>query len=227
MDESLKKIKKAIEISEKAFQEIIQEHLKIGMSEIEVSDLLTQKLKEYGATELAFPTILVSGIRGCLPHGLPSQKIIEAGDFITIDFGAKYEGYCADITRTIVMKPVTNRKLKKIYDVVKKANKIAIESIREGITCYELDLIVRNYITSQGFGEYYIHPLGHGVGSGVHEPPFIHKKSMEVLKKGMILAIEPGIYIRGVGGVRIEDVVLVLEKSGKVLTSYSKELIEV
>jgi Xaa-Pro aminopeptidase len=187
-----------------------------GQKEREVADNIRSSLKKFGARP-AFRIIVASGKRSAKPHGFATDKIIRRGDLVVIDFGAVYNGYCSDMTRTfIVGKPTA--KQKKIYRIVKEAQKRAIKAIRAGKACFEIDMAARQYIEKQGFGKYFIHSTGHGIGRRVHEAPKISKKNRRRLRKGMVITIEPGIYIKGWGGVRIEDMVLVTRRGCKALT---------
>lgn len=187
-----------------------------GQTEKEVASQIKLKLKSFGARP-AFRIIIASGKRSANPHGFATRKIIKKGELVVIDFGALYNGYRSDITRTIVVgKP--SAKQKKIYRIVLTAQKRALKVVRAGKICAEVDQAAREHIAEKGFGKYFIHSTGHGVGKKVHQAPKISRKNRRRLKAGMVLAIEPGIYMKGWGGVRIEDMVLVTKNGCRVLT---------
>jgi len=198
--------------------------LKTGMTEIEAAAEADRVLFELGAEKLAFPTICVSGERGCLPHGEPSEKVIGEGDFVTLDFGAVADGYCADMTRTVAMGRVTDLQ-RRVYQIVLTAQQAAIDVCKAGSRCFDVDKAARDVIKAEGFGDAFIHGTGHGVGTEVHEDPKMNKESEEILEENMAVTIEPGIYITGKFGVRIEDLAIVT-KFGIINTVKStKELI--
>jgi len=182
-------------------------------------------MKKRGASKLSFESIVASGKRSSLPHGVASNKIIEDGDMITLDFGCIYNGYCSDMTRTLVLGKANNKQ-KEIYNVVLEAQKTSLAAIKPGITGEELDTIARNIISEKGYGQYFGHGLGHGVGLEVHELPHVNVRGKVPMEPGMMITIEPGIYIPDFGGVRIEDLVLVTEDGYKVLSNSTKDLIE-
>lgn len=222
-ENELATIKKAIEIAEIAFTQLLPE-IKPGVSERELAVNLEFYMRQLGAEGASFPIICASGARSALPHGSPTDKLIEHGDFVTIDFGASYDGYISDITRTVAIGEV-NRQQREIYKIVLEAQLNALENVKPGMTGIEADLFTRDVITSYGYGENYGHGTGHGIGMDVHEAPSVSPRGQEVLKPGMLITIEPGIYLPGVGGVRIEDDVLVTANGLEVLTKLRKELV--
>lgn len=223
-DKELEKIKQAEEIGSKAFEHIL-EFIKPDVREKDIALEIEYFMKKNGADGIAFDTIAISGKRTSLPHGTPSNKKIEKGDFVTMDFGCNVDGYCSDMTRTIVVgKPSGEQK--KIYNVVKEAQQIGLDAIRRGIRGCDADKAAREYIEKCGFGQYFRHSLGHGVGLLVHELPNLSPKSEIVLQENMVVSCEPGIYIPDFGGVRIEDLVVVKKDGCENLTSVTKELIE-
>ncbi|MCC0635481.1 MULTISPECIES: aminopeptidase P family protein [unclassified Clostridioides] len=224
-EDEIKYIKKACEIVDATFYHII-DFIKVGMTERQVENEIVRFIKELGGQKESFDTIVASGLRGALPHGKASEKIIEYGDFVTFDFGAKYNNYCSDITRTICM-GTTNKELEKIYNIVKKANEECIKVLKPGMTAGEIDKVARDIISSYGYGDNFGHNLGHGVGIMVHEYPALTSESNEVLKEGMVVTIEPGIYVPELGGVRIEDDVLITQDGCMRLTISTKDLIVV
>ena len=215
---------KAQQIADEAFEHILT-YIKPGVREIDVANELIRVMKEKGATGESFEIIVASGVRGALPHGVASEKSIEAGELVTLDFGCVYHGYCSDMTRTVAVGPVSE-KHRHIYETVRKAQETALAAVRPGITGQELDKIARDIITEAGFGEHFGHGLGHGVGLEVHEGPSISKAGTTPIEPGMVITDEPGIYLDGFGGVRIEDIILVTEDGKRVLSSSPKELIE-
>jgi Xaa-Pro aminopeptidase len=225
-DESeIELIAKAAEIADKAFEHIL-EYIKPGIREIDIALELEFFMRKQGATGLSFNTIAASGTRSSLPHGAASEKVIELGDFLTLDYGCVYKGYCSDMTRTLVVGKA-NDKQKEMYSAVLDAQEAALKAIKPGMNCFDLDKIARDIITERGYGDKFGHGLGHGVGRQVHESPRVSFKSNEVLEAGMIITDEPGIYIPGFGGVRIEDLVLVTNDGYKVLSNSPKHLIEI
>ena len=205
----LESISKCAALGDRCFSHILG-FIEAGMSEKQVAAEIERFLFAGGAEALAFDTICVSGERSCLPHGEPSDKIIEKGEFLTMDFGAVIDGFCGDMTRTIAIGSAT-AEMKKIYAVVLEAQLAAIDFIKAGVRCFDADKVARDIITREGYGEYYPHGLGHGVGTEVHEPPTLNAKSEEVLEKDMVITIEPGIYIPDRFGVRIEDLAIVTD----------------
>ncbi len=220
----IRKIKKAADISAKVYQEILP-LLKPGTKEQEISAELEYRIRRNGGTGSAFEPIVASGVRSAMPHARASSKRFQKGDFVTLDFGALYEGYVCDITRTVVLGKATPRQ-KKIYDLVLKAQTKAIKNACSGMKGFELDKVARDVINNAGFKDYFGHGLGHGIGLLVHDSPGINTRSQEVLKPGMVITIEPGVYLPGWGGVRIEDDILITRNGCKVLTNIDRELLE-
>lgn len=223
-DKELTYIKKACEIADNTFNHILT-FIKVGMSEKEVENEIVRYIKEQGGQKESFDIIVASGKRGSLPHGKASEKIIDKNDFVTFDFGVKFNNYSSDITRTICMGE-GNEELVKIYNIVRKANEEVIRLLKSGMTSGEADKIARDIIQKEGYGKYFGHNLGHGVGIMVHEYPALSPNSKEILCEGMVVTVEPGIYIPNLGGVRIEDDVLITKNGCVRLTTSSKELIE-
>jgi Xaa-Pro aminopeptidase len=226
-EKEVAKMSQAAEITDQVYQKILKV-VKSGMSEKDLAKLILTFFEELGADGLSFDIIVVSGKNGALPHGQPSNKIIQEGELITVDFGCKYQGYCSDFTRTFAISgKEINPKLKEIYQVVKEAQWQGIQAVKAGIKCKEIDKIVRDYIQQKGYGEYFIHSTGHGLGIEVHEQPYVSSQDNTILQPGMVITIEPGIYIPDFGGVRIEDDVLVTATGYQLLTKSSRELISV
>ena len=223
-DESeIQVLKEAAKIADDAFQHILA-HIKPGVSERAVANELEFFMRNQGADSSSFDMIVASGTRSALPHGVASDKIIEKGDMVTLDFGAYYKGYCSDLTRTIAVGE-PNEKLKEIYSIVLEAQKLALEKIKPGMSCKEADAIPRNYIRDHGYGNYFGHSTGHGIGLDIHEGPTLSTRSTQLLEKGMVVTVEPGIYISGIGGVRIEDDIVLTEQGNERLTHAPKDLI--
>lgn len=218
-------IKKATKIADKCYKHILK-FIKPGMKETTVANEMIRYMKELGATKESFETIVASGKRGALPHGVASNKVIKKGEFITLDFGCVYKGYCSDITRSFMVGHAS-KEMKRIYNIVKQAQMRAIKSIKEGIKASEVDKVARDYIESRGYGKYFTHSTGHGLGIVVHDPISVSKFSDTILEENMIITVEPGVYIPGVGGIRIEDDVLVKKDGYEVLTKATKKLMTI
>ncbi|WP_436884309.1 M24 family metallopeptidase [Mammaliicoccus sciuri] len=219
----IKLIQKAADIVDETYEHILK-WVKPGMTENEVNNEMEMFMRSKGATCSSFDTIVASGHRGALPHGVASNKVIEEGDMITLDFGALYEGYVSDVTRTFAIGE-PKEEMKKIYNIVLEAQLAALEQIKPGMTGKEADTIARDIIKSYGYGEQFGHSLGHGIGLEVHEGPALSQKSDIVLEENMCITLEPGIYVDGLGGVRIEDDVLVTKNGLQRFTKSSKDLI--
>ncbi|WP_404452985.1 Xaa-Pro peptidase family protein [Virgibacillus necropolis] len=222
--EELTILKAAAKIADDAFEHI-QSFIKPGVKEIDVSNELEFFMRKQGATSSSFDIIVASGYRSALPHGVASDKKIESGELVTLDYGALYQGYCSDTTRTVAVGEISDE-LKTIYNTVLTAQLKGVEGIKPGITGVQADALTRDYITEKGYGKYFGHSTGHGVGLEVHEGPGLSVKSETTLEAGMVVTVEPGIYIQNVGGCRIEDDVLVTESGHERLTQASKELIQ-
>ncbi len=220
--EEIDVLKAAAKIADDAFEHICT-YIKPGMTELQVSNELEFFMRAQGATSSSFDIIVASGLRSALPHGVASDKKIEQGDLITLDFGALYQGYVSDITRTVAVGEPSD-KLKEIYQVVLDSQVLALENIKPGMTGIEADAIARDYIKSKGYGEAFGHSTGHGIGLEVHEGPGLSFRSETVLEPNMAVTVEPGIYLPGIGGVRIEDDILITETGNVRLTHSSKEL---
>ncbi len=218
-------IKKAIKISEKSFLQAIGE-IKIGMSEREFSALLEYKMKLNGAEKSAFDIIVACGRNSAKPHAEASNNKLKASQPIVIDFGVRYKGYCSDLTRTIWLGKMPEY-YRRIYEICLNAQRIAISFIRDGIEVGTIDKKARDIIESKGYGKYFLHSTGHGIGLNVHENPVLSQRVKQKLKKGMIVTVEPGIYIPGKGGIRIEDDILVTEQGYEILSSLPKEIDDV
>ena len=181
-------------------------------------------MKQYGAEKASFDLITITGKKTSLPHGVPGDDVVRTGDFVTFDFGAIYDGYCSDTTRTVAVGRATEE-MKTVYDIVLKAQLAALEAIKPGAACKDVDGAARKIIESAGYGEYFGHSAGHGVGLEIHEAPAVSPKSEAVLKSGMVITDEPGIYLPDKFGVRIEDMVCVTDDGYDNYVNLSKELI--
>jgi Xaa-Pro aminopeptidase len=215
-------IRTAIDISSNAFLHILK-MLKEGVQEREVALEMEFFMKQNGADILSFDIIIASGSRSALPHGKASHKSIEKGDFILIDFGSGFQGYHSDQTRTVICGKPTSQQ-QKIYQIVKEAQNKAIERVRPDIPLHEVDAAARDHIREQGYKEYFGHGTGHGIGLAVHEDPFVNSENKGLAHEGMLFTIEPGIYLPGWGGVRIEDMIRVTSHGAEVLTYLPNEL---
>lgn len=222
-EDEIATIQKAVEITEKAFEHIL-DYIEEGMTEIQVANELDFYMRKLGASGVSFDTIVASGHRSAMPHGVASEKKIKQGDMITIDFGCYYNGYVSDMTRTFALGD-PGEELKKIYQIVLDANLKATEAAKAGVTGAELDKIARDYITEHGYGDQFGHSLGHGIGLEVHEGPGINYRNESPLEVNTIITNEPGIYVAGLGGVRIEDDLVIEEDGNRNLMTLSKELI--
>ncbi|MFV0424678.1 MAG: M24 family metallopeptidase [Bacilli bacterium] len=219
------KMRKACEITDQAYSYLL-EIAKPGISEIELAKLLERKMVDLGAQSPSFETILVSGKAGAIPHGVPSEKTLVKGELVTVDFGCYFENYASDMTRTFAVGKV-DEKLEEIYNVVLKAQLAGIAAVKEGALAKDVDYAARSIIEEAGYGEYFGHGTGHGLGIDVHEAIRVSKNGTQVLKAGNVITIEPGIYIPELGGVRIEDDVVVTENGCEILNKSDKKLISI
>ncbi len=216
-------IVKAQRCAEAAFQNILN-FIKPGVTEREIKLRLEYEMQSFGADGMSFGTIAISGKNTSMPHGVPTDKPIAAGDFVTMDFGGTYKGYCSDMTRTVAVGFVTEE-MEKVYNTVLEAQLKAIDSVKSGVEAKAVDLAARSVIENAGYGKCFQHSTGHGVGLEVHEEPSLAPSSSKILTVGNVVTIEPGIYIEGKFGVRIEDMLYVTEKGSKNLTNSQKKLI--
>ncbi|MEE3467858.1 MAG: Xaa-Pro peptidase family protein [Eubacterium sp.] len=193
-------------------------------TEKQVSAKLEFYLKDEGGERLSFDTIAASGLNGAMPHAVPTDKLLKRGELLTLDFGCVYRGYCSDMTRTVAIgKPLS--RMQQIYDIVKKAQQAALDQIRPGMTGKEIDALARDVIKKEGYGEFFGHSLGHSVGLKIHERPGFSVREKTEIRPGMVVSVEPGIYVENVGGVRIEDLVAITESGVDNLASSVKDLI--
>lgn len=218
-------MREAIKIASDAFEHILK-MAREGVVERDLAFEMEFFMKRQGAEDLGFNIIVASGNRSALPHGRASEKRIEKGDLILIDFGSRFQGYHSDQTRTVVCGPPSPEQ-KKIYQIVKEAQERAIEKVRPGIALQEVDAAARDHIRQCGYDGYFGHGTGHGIGLAVHEDPAVNKENKDLLTEGMVITVEPGIYLPGLGGVRIEDMVRATADGVEVLTYLAKELREI
>lgn len=221
--EEIAKIRAAEALGDAAFSYILDK-IRPGVSEIEIALELEFFMRKNGASGLSFETIAASGLRSAMPHGVASEKRLEKGDFLTLDFGCVLDGYCSDMTRTVVIGAPDLRQ-KEIYETVLLAQETALSQIAPGVACAEIDRAAREVIQNAGYGDCFGHALGHSVGIEIHEMPVFSPKSKDVLEEGHVITVEPGIYLEGFGGVRIEDVVAVCGKKAENLTKSPKNFI--
>lgn len=219
------KMRKASHAADKALGNILN-NIKAGLKESEVRDMLEAEMKKIGTSGPSFQTIIGSGPNSALCHYGTGDRVLQEGDSLVMDFGCLLDNYCSDTTRTIVIGQASD-KYKSIYAILKKAQQLAIDKVKPGVKAREVDYAARKYITDKGYGDYFIHRTGHGIGLEVHEMPYITESSEVVLQPGMVFSIEPGIYLEGEFGIRIEDLVMVTEDGVEVLNQFSKELIEI
>lgn len=222
-NDEIKIMKEAAKIATDSLKAILPK-IKIGESEKEIANYLVSEMKSRGAQKEAFDLIVASGMNGAYPHAKASDKIIKNNEMITIDFGARFKEYCSDCTRTFAIGS-PNKKLIEMYECVKKAQESAIQAIRPGVRCKDIDKIARDVIIQAGYKDYFTHNLGHGLGIECHESPRLSPTDETILSVGMVVTVEPGIYIEGVGGVRIEDDILVTVDGYEIITKFSKDLI--
>ena len=224
--EELACIRKAVEISDKAFEDILG-FLRPGITENAVAARLEGVMRELGSERPAFTTIVASGKRGSLPHGTATEKLIVSGEFVTMDYGAVYKGYHSDITRTVCVGHADSRQ-RELYDIVLRAQRMGVQAVKPGAAGKDVDKKVRDFLTDHGYGAYFGHGLGHSLGLEIHEEPRLSPASRcGHLLPDTLITVEPGVYLPGWGGLRIEDTVLVTETGGEPLTRSSKQLIEI
>lgn len=222
-EEEIEKIQKAQLIAEKAFDDILS-FIKVGVSELEIAARLENTMRINGSEGFSFDTIAIAGKNTSKPHGVPTDNKVQNGDFITMDYGAVFDTYRSDMTRTIAVGEISTKQAE-IYDTVLTAQKTALSILKAGVKCADADKAARDVIKNAGYGEFFGHSTGHGVGIEIHETPNLAPKSKAVLEVGNVVTVEPGIYIPNEFGVRIEDFVVITETGCRNLTSSKKDLI--
>ena len=222
-DEECQKIRQAQKITEEAYREVLN-YVKAGVSERKIALELEYLMRKKGADGISFDLITITGKNTSLPHGMPSDNIIKEGDFFLSDIGAIYQGYHSDMTRTVAVHHATDE-MYKIYDIVLQAQTEALAEVKAGITAGLIDITARNRIENAGYGQYFGHSTGHGVGLDIHEQPTVYKTNDTVLKQGMVITVEPGIYLPDKFGIRIEDMVAVAENGCHNFAAVEKSLI--
>lgn len=222
-DDEIKKLREAERLGDEAFKYMLG-RIKSGRTEKEIALELEFFMRNNGASGLSFETISASGERSAMPHGTASDRIIQRGDFVTLDFGCVFENYCSDMTRTVVMGNPAQWQ-REVYDVTLSAQRAALNALEPGKTGAEIDAVARKIISDAGYGKNFGHGLGHGVGVEIHELPSLSPAYNKKLRTGNTVTVEPGIYLEGMGGVRIEDLTILTESGYENLTKSSKELI--
>ncbi|GER86764.1 Xaa-Pro dipeptidase [Dictyobacter vulcani] len=222
----LELLKRAIAITDETFTHLCQ-WIQPGMTEQDVAWEISRKMVELGADGTSFNSIVASGPNGSMPHAIPGQRQIQRGELITIDMGARYKGYCADMTRTICLGEPAEPRMKEVYETVLRAMKTCEQGLHAGLSGREADALARNVLAEAGLAEYYIHSTGHGVGLEIHENPSLSQRAPEdvTLPAGSVVTVEPGVYIPGWTGTRVEDCVLVKEDGVEVLTQSPTDLV--
>lgn len=209
-------------IAERALEETLND-IHVGVTEKHLAALLTFRMLDYGGENMSFEPIVVSGAKSSMPHGVPSDKKIEAGDFVTMDFGCTVEGYCSDMTRTVAVEYATDE-MQKVYDTVLQAQAAGIAAAKAGVIGNAVDRAARDVIQQAGYGQYFGHSFGHGIGLDIHETPLASPTYHKPLAAGNIISAEPGIYLPGKFGVRIEDMLCITENGCRNLTNAPKYL---
>ncbi|MEK4249670.1 MULTISPECIES: M24 family metallopeptidase [Paenibacillus] len=222
-DQEISVIQEAATLADQTFAHILN-YIKPGVRELDIALEIEMFMRANGATSTSFDTIVASGERSALPHGVASERVIGNNEFVKLDFGAYYKGYCSDITRTVFVGQPTQKHLE-IYNIVLEAQLYALEHIKAGMTGLEADACCRDIITNYGYGDRFGHSTGHGIGMEIHEAPRLSRLSDTLLTPGMTVTVEPGIYLPGFGGVRIEDDIVITQTGNQILTSSPKELI--
>ncbi|OIP24158.1 hypothetical protein AUK22_09045 [bacterium CG2_30_54_10] len=223
--EELKCLERAFEISDRSFERLL-EFIKPGRTELEVAAKLEYIMRREGSDGASFSTIVAAGEHASCPHASPSERVLKLGEMLKIDFGATSNGYHSDMTRTLFLGKA-DKKFREIYRIVRKAQKKAISKIEPGVKCFDVDKVARDYIAKKGYGDNFGHGLGHSLGLDIHESPAYSTKSKDTISAGMVLTVEPGIYIPGWGGIRIEDTYIVADGEPIRLTKTPNKLLEI
>ncbi len=216
------KIQRAVARAEDAYR-AVRPWIRAGIREAEVARRLDEALRKQGCRHAAFEIIVASGPNSSMPHARPTERKIASGDLVIVDWGGEADGYYSDMTRTVLIPGQADPEKRKIYDIVNQARKNAIEAVKPGINAQDIDAVARTFIKRAGYGDHFGHSLGHGVGLDVHEYPYVSWTRRQRVREGMLFTIEPGIYVPGVGGVRIEDLILVKDGAASVLTNLGRE----
>ena len=219
-EEEISLVARAVQIAELSLKSVLH-LLKPGTTEVEFRRELLSAFFRFGGEGEAFPTIVASGPNSSVPHWETGKREIKDGDVVIVDFGTVYRGYVSDITRTFLVGNVPSQ-LREVYEAVREAQEVGVKELRSGKSCRSVDRAVREFLEKKGFGEYFVHSLGHGIGVEVHESPTLSSKSNEVLRRGNVVTVEPGVYIPGLGGVRIEDDCCITENGAFTLVSLEK-----
>jgi len=222
-EQEIECLRKAADIADRTFSRVL-ELIRPGVAEKEIADEMESIMRQLGADSSGFAPIIASGWRAALPHGLASDKKIEKGDAVILDFGACYRGYRSDMTRTVAVGDPGDR-IRQIYEIVLDTQRSCLARLGPGVSCREVDETTHEAVRLRGYGEHFGHGSGHGIGLDIHEEPFFSPKSDKTLQPGMVVTFEPGIYLPGLGGVRIEDDVLITAEGAEVITRSPKELI--
>jgi Xaa-Pro aminopeptidase len=223
--EELEAIRRATDVTNATYERLAEEQF-AGRTEKELAWRMEQLFHDLGADGLAFPVDIAAGPTAASPHAVPGGRVVEKGDLVLVDAGAMLEGYCSDCTRTLAVGGISDSR-REIYEIVRQAEQAGLEAIRPGVSGRDADVAARAVIEDAGYGENFGHGLGHGVGLLVHEAPVLRLESEDVLAAGNVVTVEPGIYLSGVGGIRIEDLVMVTEDGCDVLTAFPKKLMTV
>lgn len=216
-------MQEAADLADQTFSHILS-YIKPGVKELDIALEIEMFIRKNGGTSTSFETIVASGERSALPHGKASDRVLQLNEFVKLDFGAYYKGYCSDITRTVMLGKPTD-KHKEIYDIVLKAQLNCLANLKPGITGREGDAYARDVIVKHGYGDFFGHGTGHGLGMEVHESPRLSKTEDTILTPGMVVTVEPGIYLPGFGGVRIEDDAVITDTGIKILTNSTKDFL--
>lgn len=220
--EELDTVRRATEVTDRAYESLAEEQFS-GRTEKALAWRMEQLLHECGADGVAFPVDIAAGPTAASPHAVPGDRVVQEGDLVLVDAGAQVDGYCSDCTRTFAVGEVSDS-LRELYDLVRRAQQAGLDAVRPGASGRDVDAAARAVIADAGYGENFGHGLGHGLGLLVHEAPVLRPESEDVLAAGHVVTVEPGIYLSGVAGVRIEDLVVVTDDGAEVLTSFPKEL---
>ncbi len=224
--DEIETLRAAARLTDAAFAHVLDGPLRAGVREVDVALEIERFVRQNGGEAMAFGVIVAGGHRSAMPHGVASDRVLERGDLVTLDFGARVDGYHADMTRAVAIGPVAEP-LRGWFDAVLRAQEAAVAAIRPGLTGVDADQVARDRLAEAGIAELFVHSLGHGVGLQIHEGPSLSSRSTDVLAPGMVVTVEPGVYRPGVGGLRIEDLVLVTEDGHEVLSRSPKAYVEV